>query len=184
MAIFNLNNTAGITKFSFNFAETLIENNFLDPVFLCVGNSNVVGDLFGPMCGEQLKKANKNLKVFGTLNDNVTSKNLLKTYNFIKQKHPLNPVVIIDSALGEEEEVGLVKLNNHGCLPAHKTNNIIMGNICVLGVVNAIGISDFMFLKTVKFNMVNSLSDHCAKAILQGLKLKEIYENSSNNLCV
>ncbi|MBQ2864056.1 MAG: DUF1256 domain-containing protein [Clostridia bacterium] len=183
MNVFNVNNHNTNKRFSFAFCEALIEKNADEPIFLCVGNSNIVGDLFGPLCGELLKKQNPHLKVFGTLSSNITSKNLQNTYSFIKNTYPLNQVVIIDSALGEEEEVGLVKFLEYGCFPAHKSNNLLMGNLSVLGVVNAVGISNFMFLKSVKFNQVLKMANCCVQAILEGLKIKEIYKNLSNNLC-
>ena len=59
------------------------------PVFLCVGNSNVVGDCFGPLVGEILTNKYQIKRVFGTLKHNVTSKNLAEVYDFIKLKLPI-----------------------------------------------------------------------------------------------
>ena len=56
------------------------------PVFLCVGNSNVVGDCFGPLVGEILTNKYQIKRVFGTLKHNVTSKNLAEVYDFIKKE--------------------------------------------------------------------------------------------------
>ncbi len=184
MKIYGFNNELNKKKLAFNFCEHVVLNNNFNLIFLCVGNSNVVADLFGPMCGSLLKQKNKNLNVFGTLENNVTSKNLEKIFNKIKQEY-VNPlIIVIDSALGQVEEVGQLKFFEHGCLPAHKTNNIVMGNLSFLGVVNTIGISDFLILKSVKFNNVCLLSEFCVNSILEGLKLIEIYKNSSNKISV
>ena len=124
-----LNNEIKIKRLDFKFCKGVVLGFNLEPIYMCVGNSDLVADLFGPMCGEMLKNSNKNLKVFGTLSSNITSKNINQVYSFIKQKYPLNPIVVIDSALGEVEEMGMVKFCFNGCLPAHTTNNTIMGNL-------------------------------------------------------
>ena len=177
----NVNFDLKVKRLAFKFCKGVCLGFNLEPIFLCVGNSNLVADLFGPMCGEMLKNSNKTLKVFGTLNSNVTSNNVNQVYKLIKQKYPLNPVVIIDSAVGEVEELGRVKFCFGGCFPAHKTNTTIMGDFSFLGVVNTIGINDFMLLKSVKFNSVCNQANVCVSAVLEGIKLIEVYKNYSNN---
>lgn len=169
-------------KFSFSFAEMLITNNYNNPVFLCVGNSQVVGDLFGPLCGEILKNKYNLKTVYGNLTNNITSKNINFVYEKIRQEYPLSPIIVLDAGLGEIEDLGKISLCNYGCLPASKTNKTVMGNISILAKVNVIGISDFMFLKSVKYNKVLMAVNFVCDAIVKGLSLKNIYEKNSNKL--
>ena len=141
------------------------------PVFLCVGNSNVVGDCFGPLVGEILTNKYQIKRVFGTLKHNVTSKNLAEVYDFIKLKFPFSKIVIVDAALTQEENVGLINFLNSGCVPAHTTNFKIFGDYSLLGLTNVTGVSGLNFLKTVKFNMVLNMANFVSDAIFQSLKL-------------
>ena len=177
-------NGCNVVKIAFCLLQMFVEFGNEQPIFLCVGNSNVVGDMFGPLCGDILKNNFKIKNVYGTLTKNVTSKNLINVYNNIKQKHPLSPIVVLDASVGECEEVGTICLEDNGCLPAHNTNNVVMGNVSVLGRVNVVGISDFMFLKTVKYKMVSDMAKIVCCSIDKALKFKKIYDKNSNNLCV
>lgn len=173
-----------INMVAFEFANLIVNKGGNEPVFLCLGNSNVVGDLFGPMCGEILSKNFKIKNVYGNLSNNITSKNLKQTFLEIKQKHPFNPLVVIDSALSEIYEVGNVKFLPYGCLPAHENNNTIMGDCCFLGNVNVVGINGLMFLKTVKFEMVQKMCNFVCLAIKKSFEYLKNYQNSSNNLAI
>lgn len=169
-------------KFAFKFSEMLITNNYNYPIFLCVGNSQVVGDLFGPLCGETLKNKYKLKTVYGDLTNNITAKNIKTVYNNIKNTYPLSPVIVLDAAVTELEDVGKVSLCDYGCLPAYNNNKMVMGDISVLAQVNIVGISDFMFLKTVKYGSVVSAVNFVCEAIIKGLTLKNIYEKNSNKI--
>ncbi len=167
-------------SFAFEFAEHLTKKGLNDPIFLCVGNSNVVADLFGPLCGEILKTKYKFNNVFGDLKNNITSKNLFQTFKMLKTNFPLNPICVIDASLCEVESVGSVRFLPYGCLPACNTNTTIMGNFSVLGCVNVTGVNGLMFLKTVKFDMVVSMCEFVCGAINRAIELKKIIENVSN----
>ena len=89
---------------------------------------------------------------------------------------------MLDAAVAELEGVGKVSLCNYGCLPAYNNNTMVMGDISVLAQVNMVGISDFMFLKTVKYGSVVSAVNFVCEAIIKGLTLKNIYEKNSNKI--
>ena len=167
-------------SFAFEFAENITKKGLNDPIFLCVGNSNVVGDLFGPLCGEILKTKYKFKYVFGDLKNNITSKNLIETYKFIKSNFPLNPICVIDASLCDVASVGMLKFLPYGCLPACNSNTKVMGDFSILGCVNVTGISGLMFLRTVKFEMVLSMCEFACFGINRAIELMSIIKNYSN----
>ena len=171
MGVYGLSSNNNTRKMAFEIAEKLLDYGE-EPVFLCVGNSNVVGDMYGAMVGDILKDETRlKGRVFGTLNDNVRASNLYDTWAEIKNKFPLSPIVIIDSALTDENQVGYVKFCPYGCIPNATQNNKIMGNLSILAMVNSVGISQLMFLKSVKYTMVKDMAQFTAKSILESLKL-------------
>lgn len=147
--------------------------NLLDfnPVFLCVGNSGIVGDCFGPLVGEFLTKKYGIKQVFGNLCHNITSKNLEVECDKIKTLFPDSKIVVVDAALSQPENVGMVKFLTTGCIPACGTNFKIVGDFSLLGLTCSSGISAMGFLKTVKFNMVLEMANFVAKTISQSLDL-------------
>ena len=183
MSLININNKNNVSYASFELAEKLIKYGLNSPIFLCIGNSNVVGDLFGPMCGEMLKRK-QICNVVGDLSYNVTLSNLSLTYNKLRKENPFNPIIVVDSALSNFNDVGMINFLPYGCLPAHEKNNQIMGDFSILANVNVLGINNFLFLKTVKFNMVKQMAQFVCNVICEALKLKKNYENNSNNFNV
>lgn len=80
-------------------------------LFLCIGNSNIVGDSLGPIIGSFLQskieksKYNFNIEVIGTMENPIGYKDI----NNIKEKYlsyNYRKIIIIDSALGKENNVG------------------------------------------------------------------------------
>lgn len=181
MSEYGIANKKNIRVLAFELANNFVEFNYCEPIFLCVGNSNVVGDLFGPMCGEILSKKYKINNVVGNLTHNITSKNLNSIYNSIKQNFPFNKIVVIDSALSHIESVGNVKFLPYGCIPASSRNSEIMGNASILANVNVLNVSGLMFLKSVKYKMVKVMAEFVCEAIMEALKLKEIYKSTCKN---
>ena len=78
------------------------EKRYSDLIFICIGTNKIVGDSFGPIIGEILKRnvKDRKIKVIGDLTNNINAKNLKNIkYNWD------NPYVIsIDSALSDTIE--------------------------------------------------------------------------------
>ena len=168
MAYYSYLNMNNKNSFAYELGGKLVKST---PIFLCVGNSNVVADCFGPLVGEILTKKYGISGVFGNLENNITSKNINQIYQMIKLKYPNKKVVIIDAALSESNNVGLVNFLNTGCVPACFTNFKIMGDYSILGLTNVKGVNGLMFLKTVKFNMVLNMAKFVAESIFKSINL-------------
>ncbi len=70
----------------------------VSPVMLCIGSTKIMSDCFGPVCGYLLKeKYRVCAPVFGTLSNPVTALNLSGTLAVIRARHPLSPIVAVDS---------------------------------------------------------------------------------------
>jgi len=69
-------------------------------VFLCVGNSEIWYDSFGPIVGGFLKhKYNINAFVYGDIYNCIKLSNLNKYIEYINKKHSNCKIIVIDAAL-------------------------------------------------------------------------------------
>lgn len=95
-------------------------------LFLCIGNSNIVGDSLGPLIGsflqnyrekffykvmqEQILK-NTNIEILGTMEKPIGYKKINNVSNIAMSKR-YDQIYIIDSALGNEKNIGKILINN------------------------------------------------------------------------
>jgi len=153
-----------------NFAQDLFIKltNKETPVFLCIGSSRCVGDCLGPIVGELLtKKYNVNTTVYDNLDNNITSKNIDNYVSFIRREHPISPIIIVDSAVGSEDEIGLVKFSQGGIIPAGytKERKQILGDFGITSIVNTVGINQLLFLKGTTLKIIWKLGSFIAESI-------------------
>ena len=79
-------------------------------LFLCIGDSNIVGDSLGPLIGsflEENKYKYKNIKVAGTIENPIRYKDIDKIKRERNQQ-----IIVIDSALGNEKKDGKLMIND------------------------------------------------------------------------
>ena len=108
------------------------------PVIVCVGSDLSVGDSFGPMIGTALiKRLHGYAYVYGTLDSPITAKEIVTISEHILKLHPNSKIIVIDAALGEEENVGFVKVCSEGIKPGQGVNKDLpkIGNVSIIGVV-------------------------------------------------
>ena len=87
-----------------------LKREFTEIIFLCVGTNKIIGDMIGPMVGEDLKNriyknTKKEIVVFGNMQSTLNLKNAEKIISNIKKSY-INPFIItIDTALGNEKNL-------------------------------------------------------------------------------
>lgn len=161
-------------RFVLQFSNLLKNNsNNQEIVFLCIGTNRVIGDSIGPIVGTNLKKKidkNRNIKVMGDLENNICYENI-KEY-IARLSFSRSFIVVIDSALSNEENIGKVFVQNKGLKygeSLYKDNSII-GNISIKAVVgkNAYNkFKNFKVLRNTSINRVIDLSNIVSNGIAQ-----------------
>lgn len=144
-------------------------------VILCIGTSKLLGDAFGPLVGNILKyDYNIPVYIYGDLIHNITAQNINFYINMIKKYHNDAHVLVVDSALGSDSDIGVIKTYNHGCIPRSGIENVfsVVGDSCVLGVVENREV--FKKLLNAKRYFITSLAKVTAKAIEQYYQLTKI----------
>ena len=116
-------------------------------IFLCIGTSRVVGDSVGPIVGSILKQniiSNKQIEVLGDCENNIHYENIEQNVDIVKKLNPNSLIVVIDSALSKEENIGRIFVQNRGLKYGEgikKKSNIvgnIRGNIILINKYNII----------------------------------------------
>ncbi len=133
------------------------------PVVVCIGSDLSVGDSLGPICGTKLKSKLKgtNCYVYGTLSKPVTAHEVKYINEFVRATHPGSPVIAIDAAVGNEGDIGLIKLSRRGVRPGSGANKRLskVGDLSVLGIIAEKSMFNFSLLSATRLNIVYKMAD-------------------------
>lgn len=137
-------------------------------VFLCIGSDRATGDCLGPIVGYKLSKLQqKNIILYGTLDQPVHAKNLKETMSLIYQNHRNALVIAIDASLGKSGHIGYITIGEGPLLPGAGVDKELppVGDIFITGIVNFSGVLDHMLLQTTRLNVVMILADYICSGI-------------------
>ena len=150
-------------------AQSLKECNPFDktPVFVCVGSDLVLGDSLGPLVGTFLKTKKINSYIYGTLNSPITAKEVGYAGTYLKRIYENTSIISIDAAVGNENDVGLIKVSNKGLKPGLGVNkNLgIIGDISIIGVVAEKSEKNYSLFNTTRLNLVYKMAQVIADGI-------------------
>lgn len=151
--------------------RTSLLRTYVRPAIVCVGSDRVAGDSLGPLTGSILQKCGADAFLYGTLGRTVTAREVPALASFLQKTHPKSPVLAIDAAVGNAEEVGLLKLSNAPLYPGSGTNKQLgcLGDVSILGIV-ARREEGFAALDRVRLGTVCRMAEVIAEAVLLALE--------------
>lgn len=172
--IANINYENNKNMMAISLANTLLKEN-KKPVFLCVGTDKIIGDSVGAITGELLKTKYKlNGYIYGDLSNSINANNLENNIEKVKALHPNSPIVLIDSILGELDEVGQIKYYPNGAYAKGEFHKgVFVGDYSILAVVNTKGIDGLSFIKSVKLKTVIEQAEFIAESIYRAYKFSQ-----------
>ncbi len=131
------------------------------PIFICIGSDLVLGDSLGPLTGTFLRKKGIRSFVYGTLNFPITSKEVEYARTYIKQMHPNSISIAIDAAVGNANDVGLIRTLNKGLKPGLGVDKNLgtIGDISIIGVVAEKSIKNHNLFNLTRLNLIYRMSD-------------------------
>ncbi len=163
--------------------EKLLEGSTRPPVVLCIGSDLAIGDSLGPVTGTMLLKKSSGFYgyVYGTLKAPVTAKEVRYLDAFLKKTHPGSKIVAVDAAVGEESEIGLLKVVGGPLRPGSGANKRLgkVGDVSVLGIVAKRSAFSYSLLNLTRLNMVYAMAETVAGA-LSSLSLRTAF---SGKMC-
>ncbi|MDF2610746.1 MAG: sporulation protein YyaC [Lachnospiraceae bacterium] len=167
---FNTKDRYSVYDFSKTLLELVQKNVYKNKkiVLLCIGSDRATGDCLGPIVGYKLsKQRQKNIVLYGTLDNPVHAKNLGETMSHIYKNHPDSFVIAIDASLGKSSHIGYITLGEGSLLPGAGVDKNLppVGDIFITGIVNFSGMLDHMLLQTTRLNIVMILADYICTGI-------------------
>ena len=174
--IFTLNK--GTETFSFNSfndnSEKSIGNALVScnkklktPIIICIGSDLVLGDSLGPLVGTMLTRRNVNAYIYGTLNSPITAKEITCAKIHVKMLHPESFVVAIDAAVGNSEDIGLIKVSDRGLKPGLGVNkNLgVIGDCSIIGVVAEKSSQNYNLFNLTRLNLIYKMAERIADGV-------------------
>ena len=142
--------------------------NHKTPICICIGSDLVLGDSLGPLVGTLLKNKGVRSYVYGTLNFPITAKEVEYARTYLKQMHPSCITIAIDAAVGNADDIGLIRVLNKGLKPGLGVDKKleIVGDVSIIGVVTTKSIQNYNLFNLTRLNLVYKM----AEVISSGIK--------------
>ncbi len=180
-------------RFVWEFSNILKQNKQnKNIIFLCIGTSKIMGDSIGPIVGTNLKKdlkkylkfkrnlniENNNIKIIGDMSNNFSYNNIEDNIKIIKNTSKNNFIIVIDSALSSENNIGKIFVHNRGMKYAEalKRNNEIIGDMSIKAVVGKNTqnrFKNFTILKNISSQRIITMSNIVSKGIIDAMCVVE-----------
>lgn len=177
-SFFNKYTSNGITQalINYNLSET-------KPIVICVGTDLVVGDSLGPLIGTLLENRCKDNFIYGTLDFPITAKEIQCAKKHIRRLHPNSVIIVIDAAVGDKKDVGLIRVVNSGLRPGLGVNKNLgkLGDISILGIVAQKTTENEHLFNLTRLNFIYKMAETISDGVANYLK---IYNENTNNLNV
>ena len=138
------------------------------PIIVCVGSDLVLGDSLGPLVGTMLLRKKVDAFIYGTLSYPVTAKEIVCAKSQLKIMHPNCFTVAIDAAVGDFEDVGLVKVANSGLKPGLGVNKNLgtVGDCSIIGVVAGKSLKNYELFNMTRLNLIYTMAEKIAAGIM------------------
>ena len=155
-------------------AQSLLKcnSNNKKPIVQSVGSDLVLGVRLWPLVGTFLRKNNFDAFVYGTLNCPITAKEVTYAKDYLKIMHPNSVVIAIDAAVGDAEDVGVVKIIDKGLKPGLGLNkNLgVLGDISIIGVVATRSVKNYNLFNLTRLNLVYKMAEVISEGIMDYVK--------------
>lgn len=140
-------------------------------VIVCVGSDKISGDSLGPLVGSMLREGGVPCPVYGYLGKTVNGVNLDEYRRFLRRYHPFVPIIAVDAAVGNADEIGQIKYRLGGVQAGGAVGRSAppLGDLAVLGVVGQKGGDVLASLLSVPYPEVEALAHKIVDRILDVL---------------
>lgn len=142
-------------------------------VIICIGTDRSTGDSLGPLVGTQLKRGNRNIPIFGTLDEPVHAMNLNETIEKVFSIHRNPYIIAIDACLGQLSSVGSIQLADGPVKPGAGVNKDLppVGDMHLTGIVNVGGFMEYFVLQNTRLSLVVSMAEIIASSLLSSIEI-------------
>lgn len=139
------------------------------PIVVCIGSDLAIGDSLGPLVGSMLKYKTQGLGayIYGTLGSPVTAKEIKYARTFLRQTHPHSQIIAIDAAVGEEGDIGMIKLCDKPLSPGAGAGKKLgdLGDISIMAIVAEKSLVSASLFNGTRLNLVYSMAEIIAEGV-------------------
>jgi putative sporulation protein YyaC len=102
-----------------------------------------------------------NVFLYGTLASPITAKEIRYVRAFLQDTHPHSQVIAVDAAVGEEGDIGLIKITSNPLAPGAGANKKLgtLGDLSIMGIVAEKSIANYNLLNTTRLNLVYKMAE-------------------------
>lgn len=173
------NNCVNYTnKNSTNLALDLLKKagKHTDFIIVCIGSLDSISDSLGARVGSMLKLFGIQNIIYGDLQHPITASNFNSFRKMIAKHHKSTKILAIDSALGNEYDIGNIKIYNCGLIPrsAIENNFPMIGDMSILGIVGDCNSTLTKNLHIYNRATIDNMALTICKAIKEYIKFCEI----------
>lgn len=145
------------------------------PIFICIGSDLVLGDSLGPLIGTKIKEEKLPVYYYGSLSFPVTAKEIGYVKTYLKEIHPESFIIAIDAAVGDENDVGLIRVVDKGIMPGLGVKKRLgkVGDCGIIGIVAKRSYNNVELFNLTRLNLVYKMSEMILDGIKEYLKYLE-----------
>lgn len=153
------------------YSNEIVENFKLsgkdELIIICIGTDKCIGDCLAPMIGTFIQEQNDNIMIYGTLEKPVHALNIDKRLKEINNNHPNAYVIGIDACLGDEENIGEIRLRDYSISPGKGVGKELpkVGDMSIIGIVDNSDNAEFFFSRQIRLSFVWSMAKEISKII-------------------
>ncbi len=161
-----------MNSYCFNINSSCFEDSFAkslksliggeDFIVVCIGTDLAIGDSLGPYIGTLLvNDANNKIVVYGTLDYPITAKEIGALTKTIKKIHPNSKILAVDAAVGNDEDIGNIKIVNAPIKPGLGVNKNLgeVGDVSIIGIVSDKKQSLDKIINNTRLNLVVKMAN-------------------------
>ena len=145
-----------IEEYSDMILQQYRDSNKDELIFVCIGTDKCIGDCVAPLAGTFVNEENKNIKIYGTLENPVHALNIENRLIEIHNNHPNAFIIGIDACLGEEDDIGDIRIRDYAISPGKGVDKELprVGDMSIIGIVDSSENSEFFFSRSIRLSFI------------------------------
>jgi putative sporulation protein YyaC len=159
--------------FSYNLIQEIKNYITKDTVIVCIGTDKCIGDSLGPLVGTILTENFFPLPVYGTLSTPIHALNINERLDEIYNNHPNASIIGVDACLGDEEDIGAIRIRNYAIHPGKGVGKELpeVGIASVIGIVDSSANSEFFFSRSIRLSFIMNMAKIISRVFIEAYNL-------------
>jgi putative sporulation protein YyaC len=144
-----------------------------DTVLVCIGTDKCIGDCLGPLVGSILTENYFPLPIYGTLALPIHALNIDERLHEIYSNHPKASMIGVDACLGNEEDIGTIRIRNYAIRPGKGVGKDLpeVGVASVIGIVDSSDNADLFFSRSIRLSFIMDMAKTISRIFIEAYNL-------------